>query len=138
MNTPKQGTQPRAPHNTYEPLSQSEEIEEATSLPVLASGVALRGIEIAAAVLLALLVCPALFILVVVVIVPLVATVVAVSLVAAVFAIPYLLVRRLRGHRSVHAALFIERALHAAHAVLDLLPHRVHGAARTRNGVDLG
>jgi hypothetical protein len=129
MNTPKQSTSPQVPH-TYEPLSPSEEIEQAASLPVLAAGAALRGTEIAAAVLLGLLLCPALFILVVVVVVPLVATVVVVSLVAAVLATPYLVVRRLRGHRSVHAALFIERARHAAHAILDLLPHRVLGAAR--------
>jgi hypothetical protein len=76
------------------------------------------------------LVCPPLLILVVVVVVPLVAAAILVSLAAAVIATPYFLVRRLRGHRGVHASLLAQRIHHAARAVLDLLPHRIVRDAR--------
>jgi cobalamin synthase len=110
--------------NTTTPHSPAEEIEEAAEVAGVAVAASLRGIEIAAAVLLALLVCPPLLILVVVVVVPLVAIAVLVSLVAAVFATPYFLVRHLRGHRGDHVAV-LARLRHAGHALVDLLPHRL-------------
>ena len=105
----------------------AEEAETVTEFAVAASA---RAVEVGAALLLALLVCPPLLILVVVVVVPLVALAILVSLVVAVFAAPYLLVRHLRGHRDAHAHLLTQRLRHAAHAVLDLLPHRIVADAR--------
>jgi hypothetical protein len=67
-------------------------------------------VEVEASVLVGLVVCPALFILVVVVVVPLVALTVLVGLIAAVLATPYLVVRHVRGHRGGHAV----RRTHAA------------------------
>jgi uncharacterized membrane protein len=113
--------------NTSTPHSPAEEIEAAAEVAGVAVAASLRGVEIAAAVLLALLVCPPLLILVVVVVVPLAATALLVSLLAAVIAAPYLLVRHLRGHRGGHAAVLAQRLRHAARALLDLLPHRVFG-----------
>jgi multidrug efflux pump subunit AcrB len=112
---------------THPPHTTVEEAEEVTGFAVAASA---RGVEIAVALLLALLVCPPLLILVVVVVVPLVAIAILVSLVVAAFAAPYLLVRHLRGHRDAHAHLLAGRLRHAAHALHDLLPHRIVIAAR--------
>jgi hypothetical protein len=127
--TTSSSTSSQAP-DAYERLTPSEEIEQAASFTELAAGGALRAVEVLLGSLLALLLCPPLLILVVIVGVPLVATVVLVALVAAVFAAPYLLVRHLRGHEVPHATVFRARARHAAHALADLLPHRVHRAAR--------
>jgi hypothetical protein len=60
---------------------------------------ALRGVEIAAVVLLGLLICPPLAILAVVVVVPLALLALAGALLAAVLATPYLLVHRFRRPR---------------------------------------
>ena len=115
---------PQAPH-AFEPLSTTEEIEEVASETTLAAGVAVRTVEVAAAVFLALLVCPPLFILAVVVVVPLAAMALVVALIAAILAAPYVLVRHLRGHRGGHASLFLQRLRHAGRALLDLWPHRI-------------
>jgi NAD(P)-dependent dehydrogenase (short-subunit alcohol dehydrogenase family) len=106
-------------------LGVPEDIGEAAADATLAGGVAVRGVEVVAAVLIALLICPPLLILVVVVAVPLAAVAVLVSLVAGVLAVPYLLVRHLRGHRGPHAPLLVDRFRHAARALIDVLPHRI-------------
>jgi Flp pilus assembly protein TadB len=129
MRPSKQSPPPSASHK-YEQPSPAEEAAEVASVAELTVGGALRAVEVAAAVLLALLICPPLAILVVVIVVPLVLTVVLVALVAAVLATPYFLVRHLRGHRTPHVALFAQRLRHAAHALVELLPHRIHRAAQ--------
>lgn len=103
----------------------SEEIEEAATIVGVATAVGLRTVEVVTVGLLALLVCPPIFILIVVVVVPLAAIALLVSLIAAALATPFLLVRHLRGHRSRHPALLAHRLRHAAHAIRDLLPHRI-------------
>jgi hypothetical protein len=74
-----------------------------------AAAATVRAVEVAAVVLLALLVCPPLFILVVVVAVPLVALVALVAAAAAIVAMPYRLVRHLRGRRAHHTSLVLRR-----------------------------
>ena len=64
---------------------------------------ALRGVEIAAVVLIGLLICPPLAILAVVVVVPLALMALVGGLLAAVLVTPYLLVHRYRGHRAAQA-----------------------------------
>lgn len=90
----------------------------------------LRAIEVAAIVLVGLLVCPPLAILVVVVAVPILATALVLGLLAAVLATPYVLVRHLRGHPGGHLALLKDRLRRAGRALLDLAPHRIHADAR--------
>jgi hypothetical protein len=129
MTTPKPITPPDATH-AYEPLSPAEKLEEDASLAGLAAGEALRAGEVAAVVLLGLLVCPPLAILVVLVVVPLLVTALVLGLVAAVLSTPYLLVHHFRGHHGGHAALLAHRLGRAGRAVFDLAPHRIVADAR--------
>jgi hypothetical protein len=115
---------PGAP-DAYEPLSRTEKLGEKASLAGLAAAEALRGVDVAAVVLLGLLVCPPLAILVVVVVVPLLVTALVLGLVAAVLSTPYLLVHHIRGHHGGHGALFMHRLRGAGRALLDLAPHRI-------------
>jgi hypothetical protein len=124
MTTPKPIRSPGAP-DAYEPLSTAEKIEEDASLAGLAAAEALRGVEVAAVVLLGLLVCPPLAILVVLVVVPLLVTALVLGLLAAVVSTPYLLVHHFRGRHGGHASLLAHRLRRAGRALLDLLPHRI-------------
>ena len=117
-------------HKSGQAATRLEEREEAAADAGLALALGLRAAEIAGAVLVGLLICPPLLIAAVVVIVPLVASAIIASLLAAVLAAPYLLVRHLRGHQVPHATVYVHRARHAAHAIADLLPHRIARAAR--------
>jgi hypothetical protein len=114
------------PLHQNEPYSETEteRVEEVTSDIGFAAALGLRAIEIAALVLIGLLVVPPLFILVVVFVVPLVALAILVSLVAAVLVTPYLIVRHIRGHRGDHAVVR-HRLGHAFHALVDIAPHRL-------------
>ena len=96
-------------------------------------GVGLRAVEVAAIVLVGLLVCPPLAILVVVVVVPLLVTAVVFGVIGAVLATPYVLVQHFRGHPGGHLALLAQRLRHAGRALLDLAPHRIHADARRLN-----
>jgi hypothetical protein len=116
--------------DAYEPYSPAEKLEEDAALAGLAAGEALRAVEVAAVVLLGLLVCPPLAILAVVVVVPLLVTALVVGLLAAVLSTPYLLVHHFRGHRGGHAALLVLRLRAAGRAFLDLAPHRIVADAR--------
>jgi hypothetical protein len=129
MTTPKPIRSPGAP-DAYEPLSPTKKLEEDASLAGLAAGEALRAVEVAAVVLLGLLVCPPLAILVVLVVGPLLVTALVLGLIAAVLSTPYLLVHHFRGHRGGHASLLAHRLLRAGRALLDLLPHRIVADAR--------
>ena len=124
MTTPKQIRSPGAP-DAYGPLSTAEKIEEDASLAGLAAGEALRAVEVAAVVLLGLLVCPPLAILVVVVVVPLLVTGLVLGLLAAVLSTPYLLVHHFRAPHRGHASLFAHRLHAAGRALVDVLPHRI-------------
>jgi hypothetical protein len=129
MTTPDPIGSPGAP-DAYEPLSSAEKLEEDASLAALAAGEALRAVEVAAVVLLGLLVCPPLAILVFVVVVPLLVTGLVLGLVAAVLSTPYLLVHHFRGHHGGHASLLAHRLRRAGRALLDLAPHRIVADAR--------
>ena len=121
---------PQGAPDAYEPLSTFEKVEQDASVAELAAGGALRGVEVAAVVLLGLLVCPPLLILAVVVVVPLLAMALVVGLIAAVVSAPYLLFHHLRGHDGRHAALLAHRLRGAGRAVVDLAPHRIVADAR--------
>jgi hypothetical protein len=129
MTTTKPNTPPGAA-DAYEPLSPAEKIEEDASLAGLATGEALRGVEVASVVLLGLLVCPPLAILAVLVVVPLLATALVLGLIAAVLSAPYLLVHHFRGHDRRHASLLAHRLRRAGRALVELLPHRIVADAR--------
>ncbi len=129
MTIPKLITPPHAT-DAYEPLSPVEKLEEDASLAGLAAGEALRGVEVAAVVLLGLLVCPPLAILAVLVVVPLLVTALILGVIAAVLSAPYLLVHHLRSPDRRHASLLKHRVRRAGRALVDLLPHRIVADAR--------
>ncbi len=129
MTTPKPTRPPGAP-DAYQPLSPAEKLEEDASLAGLAAGEALRAVEVAAVVLLGLLVCPPLAILAVLVVVPLLVTALVLGLLAAVLSTPYLLVHHFRSHDRRHATLLAQRLRRAGRALVDLLPHRIVADAR--------
>jgi hypothetical protein len=108
----------------------AQKLEEDAELAGVAAAGAARFAEVAAVALLGLLVVPPLAILVVLVVVPLLVTALALGLLAAVLGTPYLLVQHFRGHPGGHLALLAHRLRLAAHAVLDLAPHRIHADAR--------
>ena len=128
--TPPKPISPASAPDAYEPLSTAEKIEEKASVAGLAAAEGLRGVEVAAVVLLGLLVCPPLAILVVVVVVPLLVIALVLGLLVAVVSTPYLLVHHFRGHHGGHAALLRHRLRQAGRALLDLLPHRIVADAR--------
>jgi hypothetical protein len=115
---------------TPEPPSPAEKLEEDALVVGFAAGEALRAVEVAAVVLLGLLVCPPLAILVVVVVVPLLVIALVVALLAAVLTVPYLIVQHFRSHHGGHASLLAHRLRMAGPALLDLAPHRIDAAAR--------
>jgi hypothetical protein len=115
---------------TPESPSTVEKLEEDALLAGVAAAGALRAVEVAAVVLLGLLICPPLAILAVVVVVPLLAIALVVALLAAVLTVPYLLVQHLRSHHGGHASLLAHRLRVTGRAVLDLAPHRIDAAAR--------
>ena len=124
MTTPKPIRSSGAPE-AYESISPAEKLEKDALLAGEVAAGALRGVEVAAVVLLGLLVCPPLAILVVLVVVPLLVLV----LLVAVLSAPYLLVHYFRGHHD-HLALLAHRLRGAGRALIDLLPHRVVADAR--------
>ena len=104
--------------------SPAEKLEDDALLAGEAVAVTLRGIEIAAAVLLGLQECPPVAILVVLVVAALVVLALVLGLLAAVVSTPYLLVHHFRGHYD-HRSLLAHRLRRAARALVDLLPHRI-------------
>jgi hypothetical protein len=112
------------------PPSTADKLEQDASLAGLAGAEALRGVEMAAVVLLGLLVCPPLAILAVVVVVPLLVTALVLGLIAAVLSAPYLLIHHLRGRDRRHASLLAHRLRRAGRALFDLAPHRIVADAR--------
>jgi hypothetical protein len=95
--------------HTTEPTHKTEILKASAPFVEFAAAATVRAVEVAAVVLLALLVCPPLFILVVVVAVPLVALVALVAAAAAIVAVPYRLARHLRGRRAHHTSLVLRR-----------------------------
>jgi hypothetical protein len=117
---------------TPEPSSRIDKLERDAVVTGYAAAGAVRVIDVAAVVLIGLLVCPPLAILVVVVAAPLLAIALVVALLGAVLTVPYLIVQHFRGHRGGHASLLAHRLRVAGHALVELAPHRIHAAARMR------
>jgi hypothetical protein len=115
---------------TPTPIPPAEKLEKDAELAGVAVTGALRAVEVAAIVLLGLLICPPLAILAVLVAVPLIVTALVLGLLAAVLATPYLLVQHFRGHRGGHLSLLAHRLRVAGRALLDLAPHRIHAGTR--------
>jgi hypothetical protein len=114
-------------------MTGSERLEEDATLAAEGVVGAARALEIAAIVLIGLLVCPPLAIVAVLVVIPLLITALALGLLAAILGVPYLIVQHLRGQPGGHLSLFAHRLRTAGRAVVDLAPHRIHAAARKRN-----
>jgi hypothetical protein len=129
MTTPKQIRSPGAP-DAYEPLSRAEKLEEDATLAGVAAADTLRAVEVAAVVLLGLLVVPPLAILVFLVVAPLLVIALVLGLLAAVLSAPYLLVHHFRGHHGGHFSLLAHRLRRAGRALVDLAPHRIVADAR--------
>jgi hypothetical protein len=107
-----------------------EHREEEAELAIDVAAGGLRAFEVALVVLIGLLVCPPLAVLVFVVVAPLFVLAVVLGLLAAVITTPYLLVHHFRGHGGGHLTLLRHRLRHAAHALIDLAPHRIVADAR--------
>ena len=110
---------------TPEPPSPLEKLEKDALVTGFVAVGALRGVEVAAVVLLGLLVCPPLAILVVVVVIPLLVAALVLGLLAAVLTTPYLLVHHFRSPHGEHASLLAHRLRLAGRALFDLAPHRI-------------
>lgn len=113
-----------------EPPSPAERLEADAALAGVAAAESLRAVEVAAVVVLGLLVCPPLAILFVVIVVPAAVTALVLALIVAVLATPYLLVHHLRGHHGGHLSLLAHRLRRAGGALRDLAPHRIVADAR--------
>jgi hypothetical protein len=131
MSTPKPITStPAAPRNREQP-STAEKLEKDAFLVGAAGAGALRAVDVAAVVLVGLLVVPPLAILVLLVVGPVLVMALVLGLLAAVVSIPYVLVQHLRGHDAGgHLSLLASRLRHAARALIDLAPHRIAADAR--------
>ena len=110
---------------THNQLSTTERLEEDAEVAGAAVVGGLRAVEVAAVVLLGLLVCPPLAILAFVVFAPLFVAAVAFGLLVFILSTPYLLVHHFRGDDRHHLPLLRQRIRHAARAVVDLAPHRI-------------
>jgi hypothetical protein len=121
---------PASAPDAYEPLSPTEKLEEEAALAGVAVAGGLRAVEVAAVVVIGLLVCPPLAILAFLVVVPLLVAALVLGLLVAVLSTPYLLVHHLRARDRGHASLVLHRLRRAGRALLDLLPHRIVADAR--------
>jgi len=121
--------------DAYEMHSPVEKLEEGAELAGVAVAGSLRAVEVAAVVLLGLLVCPPLAILVVLVVVPLLVAALVIGLLVAVLSTPYLLVHHFRGEHGGHLSLLAHRLRRAARALIDLAPHRIVADARKVDSV---
>ena len=119
--------------DTSEPPSPAEKLEKDAVVAGFAAAGALRAVEVAAVVLLGLLVCPPLAILVVVVVLPLLVIALVIALLAAVITTPYLLVHHFRSPHGGHISLLAHRLRQAGRALFDLAPHRIVGDVRKRH-----
>jgi hypothetical protein len=111
--------------------SPTEKFEQDALLAGEVAVGALRAVEVAAVVLLGLLVCPPLAILAVLVVVPLFVAASVVGLVIAVLSAPYLLVHHFRNPHAGHLSLLAHRLRRAGRAILDLAPHRIVSHSRS-------
>lgn len=115
---------------TSESSSTVEKLEQDALVTGEAAAGALRAVEVAAIVLIGLLICPPLAILAVVVVVPLLVIALVVGLLAAVVTVPYLLFHHFRSPHGGHASLLAHRLRAAGRAVFDLAPHRIAADVR--------
>ena len=124
MTTHNQTSPPSAP-DAYEPPSTVETLEQDAEIAGAAVVGGLRAVEVAAVVLLGLLVCPPLAILAFLFFGPLLVAALAIGLLAFILSTPYLLVHHFRSGHGEHLSLLGHRIRHAAGAIVDLAPHRI-------------
>ena len=110
---------------THNQLSSTEKLEQDAEVAGAAVVGGLRAVEVAAVVLLGLLVCPPLAILAFVVFAPLFVAALAFGLLVFILSTPYLLVHHFRAGHGDHVSLLRQRIRHAAGAIVDLAPHRI-------------
>ena len=110
---------------TPTPHPLADKLEEDAELAGVAVAGGLRAVEVAAVVILGLLVCPPLAILAFVVLAPIFVAAVVFGVLVAVLSTPYLLVHHFRAGHGDHVSLLRERLRHAARAITDLAPHRI-------------
>jgi hypothetical protein len=120
----------RGAADAHEPLSPAGKLGEDASLVALAAADGLRAIEVAAVVLIGLLVCPPLAVLAFVIVVPFLVVALILGLLVAVLSTPYLLFHHFRGRDGDHLSLLGHRLRRAARALIDLAPHRIVADAR--------
>ena len=110
---------------THNQLSSIEKLDEDAELAGAAVVGGLRAVEVAAVVILGLLLCPPLAILAFVVFAPLFVAALALGLLVFILSTPYLLVHNFRAGHGDHMSLLRLRIRHAASAIVDLAPHRI-------------
>ena len=110
---------------THNQLTSTEKLGEDAELAGAAVVGGLRAVEVAAVVLLGLLVCPPLAILAFLVFAPLFVAALAFGLLVFILSTPYLLVHHFRADHGDHVSLLRHRIRHAAGAIVDLAPHRI-------------
>lgn len=118
------------PGHAYDPPTTAEKLEAESLVAAEVAAAGLRAVEVAAVVLLGLLICPPLAILAVLVVVPTAVLALVLGLLAAVLYTPFFVVHHERGTGHSHSTLIRQRLRHAAHALRDLLPHRIVADAR--------
>jgi uncharacterized membrane protein len=110
---------------SHNQLSSTEKLEQDAEIAGAAVVGGLRAVEVAAVVLLGLLICPPLAILAFVVFAPLFVAALAFGLLVFILSTPYLLVHHFRAGHGDHMSLLWQRIRHAAKAIVDLAPHRI-------------
>jgi len=104
-------------------FAQHLELDASVAAEATADG--LRVIEVAAVVLIGLLVCPPLAVLTFLLVVPALVVGLLGGLVVATLSTPYLLFHHFRGHDSGHLSLLGHRLHTAGRALIDAAPHRI-------------
>ena len=104
-------------------FAQHLEVDASVAAEATADG--LRAVEVAAVVLIGLLVCPPLAVLAFLLVVPALVVALVLGLVVAILSTPYLLFHHLRGRDSGHLTLLQHRLRRAGRALIDATPHRI-------------
>jgi hypothetical protein len=129
MTTHKTFHPPGAP-DAAQPPSTAERLEDDAVLAGVVAADTARAVEVAGVGLIGLLVCPPLAVLVFLLVVPFLVVALAVALIIGIFSTPYLLFHHLRAPDRRHMSLLGQRFRRAAHALVDLAPHRIVADAR--------
>lgn len=105
--------------------SSAQHLEVDASVAAEATADGLRAVEVAAVVLIGLLVCPPLAVLAFLLVVPALVVALVLGLGVAILSTPYLLFHHFRGRDSGHLMLLRHRLRRAGRALIDTTPHRI-------------